>query len=241
MHPEGTTGREYDAVSTEVESAETSPEPAPESVPPPVRSRWKRIAATGVILICLGILFIAAFPASVYFYANHDGTRKADAAIVLGAAVYDDTPSPVFLERIQHGVNLYQKGLVKKLIFTGGRDPFDKMSESQVARDKALELGVPAEDVLVEERSRTTWENLKYAAPLAAEHRLGTVLIVSDPIHMRRAISMARHQGYTAYSSPTPTSMYRSRKARHEFILSEAKLYAAYWARRMVGLEAGSR
>lgn len=47
-------------------------------------------------------------------------SAKADAAVVLGAAAWGNKPSPVFRERIAHGIDLYRNGTVGKLIFTGG-------------------------------------------------------------------------------------------------------------------------
>lgn len=56
----------------------------------------------------------------IWRYAGVDETRAADAAIVLGAAAYESGPSPVYTERLNHGIWLYQQGYVQKLILTGG-------------------------------------------------------------------------------------------------------------------------
>src|SRR5688572_21621592 len=93
--------------------------------------------------------------------AGIDETRKADVAIVLGAAAYGDKPSPVFEQRIAHGVDLYKQGTVRKIILTGGFGDGAEFSESQVARRYALEQGVPERDLLIEKTSRTTLENLR--------------------------------------------------------------------------------
>ncbi|MEL7447162.1 MAG: YdcF family protein, partial [Pseudomonadota bacterium] len=81
---------------------------------------------------------------------------KADAAIVLGAAVIGDTPTPVFAARIDHAITLYRGGRIKKILFTGGRSSEDELSESATARDYALKAGVPSEAILLEQKSRTT-------------------------------------------------------------------------------------
>ena len=59
-----------------------------------------------------------------------------DCAIVLGAAVSDSRPSPVFRARLDHGVTLYQKNIVEKLIFTGGIGAGDTQAESAVGADR---------------------------------------------------------------------------------------------------------
>ncbi len=53
-------------------------------------------------------------------YAGASDGGPADAAVVLGAAVWNDEPSPLFRERLNHALNLYAGGRVETLIFTGG-------------------------------------------------------------------------------------------------------------------------
>ena len=52
--------------------------------------------------------------------------------------------------------------------------------------------GMPAEALLLEDQGATPWESLQHVAPLARTNRIGTVLIVSEPSHMLRALKMAR-------------------------------------------------
>src|SRR4030095_14499958 len=103
-------------------------------------------------------------------------------AIVLGAAVWGTDTSPVFKERINHGIDLYQRGKVRKLIFTGGQGNNGEPTEAAAARQYALERGVPPGDILVEEKSNTTYENILYAKQVADAQGIRTVLIVSDPL-----------------------------------------------------------
>jgi len=65
-------------------------------------------------------------------------------AIVLGAGIYDDEPSPVFRERINHSIWLYENGYVDKLLFTGGKGESENYTESSVAKKYAIEHSVPS-------------------------------------------------------------------------------------------------
>lgn len=144
-------------------------------------------------------VFVALWvAASVWISAGRSSHRSSDAAIVLGAAVWTDEPSPVFRERINHAVDLYRQGAVRKIIFTGGLAEGDTLSEAEAAERYALGKGVPAEDILLETSSTATLGNLRCAKPVAEEHGLTTFLIVSDPLHMRRAMRMAADQGLDA-------------------------------------------
>ena len=71
----------------------------------------------------------------VYSFGNTSSDGPADAAVVLGAAVWTKEPSPVFKERINHAVNLYRKGRVRKLIFTGGQGNPGEPTEASAARE----------------------------------------------------------------------------------------------------------
>ncbi|CAG0959634.1 hypothetical protein ANRL2_00743 [Anaerolineae bacterium] len=166
--------------------------------------------------------------AQVYQYSLERHTGPADAAIVLGAAVYGERPSPVFRERINHAIDLYQDGSVKFLIFTGGVGNRDEIAEAEAARNYALRMGVPDDAILIETISTTTAENLKQAKRLVDEHQLGRVLVVSDPLHMKRAVSLARDVGLDAYPSPTPTTRYRTWRSQWSFLLRETYFYSKY-------------
>ncbi len=160
--------------------------------------------------------------ADIAAFSSRFEEGPADAAIVLGAAVFDEVPSPVFEERIRHGVSLYKAGKVRMLVMTGGLGPGDRATEAEAARRWSLARGVPPEAVAVETRSRTTQENLAFAQPILARHGLRTVLLVSDPLHMRRSIAIARRLGIDAAPSPTPTSRYTGWRSWTWFLGGEA-------------------
>lgn len=181
-----------------------------------------------VTLISALLLAIASTASSIYLYGNSSNNIKADAAIVLGAAVWGEEPSPVFRERINHAINLYKNGSVKTIIFTGGVGESNEPAEAIVGKNYALAQQVKAADILTETQSRTTHQNLRNALEVAKAHQLTKFLIVSDPLHMKRALLMARSLGMDAYSSPTPTTRYRSFYSQIEFLSRETYFYSVY-------------
>ena len=185
--------------------------------------------AKGMLLVLAALLLAAGLvAASVYSYGGASSDGPADAAVVLGAAVWGAEVSPVFRERINHGVDLYRKGRVRKLIFTGGRGNDGEPTESAAARRYAMRGGVPAADILIEEQSHNTYENLLNAKRLADARGLRTVLIVSDPLHMKRAVSMARDVGLEAEPSPTPSTRYRGLRSQAGQLAYETYYYVGY-------------
>src|SRR5215207_1111566 len=185
--------------------------------------------AKALLLISSALLLAAGlFAARIYSYRNVDSDAPADAAVVLGAAVWGAEVSPVFRERINHGIDLYRKGRVRKLIFTGGRGNGGEPTESAAARRYALRGGVPASDILIEEQSHNTYENILHAKRLADARGLRRVLLVSDPLHMKRAVAMASDVGLLAEPSPTPSTRYRGLRSQAGLLASETYYYLGY-------------
>jgi uncharacterized SAM-binding protein YcdF (DUF218 family) len=195
------------------------------------RITWKKAAA---FLLAAILIYTLVTALSIISFSEKDDTRQADAAVVLGASVYDNSPSPVFCERINHAVDLYNGGYVKAVIMTGGVGEGNIRSEADIAREYAEQQGVPAEVIFKEEESTITAENLENARRVMCEQGFDTALIVSDPLHMKRAMLYADDLGMKAYSSPTPTSLYRSWKTRLPFLLREELFYIAYRLTRLV-------
>jgi uncharacterized SAM-binding protein YcdF (DUF218 family) len=192
--------------------------------------RRKFKLTTLILLGAVSALFlaIASTAFSIYSYGNSYNTIKADAAIVLGAAVWGTEPSPVFRERINHAIELYQNGDIRTIIFTGGVGESNELAEALVGKRYAVARKVKQADILTETQSRTTNQNLKNALAVAASHQLTKFLIVSDPLHMKRAVLMARDMGMDAYPSPTPTTRYQSFNSKMEFLTRETYFYLVY-------------
>jgi len=161
---------------------------------------------------------------------------QADAAVVLGAAVWSQQVSPVFRERINHAMDLYRRGRVHKIIFTGGQGNRNEPTEAAAARAYAVSNGISPSDILIEQRSHTTYENLVYAKQLADAHGLKKVLIVSDPMHMRRAVAMAEDVGLEAYPSPTTTTLYTGFRSQFVELTRETFYYLGYSVRSVLRL-----
>lgn len=189
------------------------------------------------VLLCLALsgLTVGWAGVQVYAYAQRDETRLADAAIVLGAAVFGERPSPVLRERINHAIALYQTGTVQYIIFTGGQGGPNETAEADAAAAYALAQGVPETAVLRETTSTNTVGNLTNAQQVAAAHGLDSFLIVSTPFHMKRAMSIAADLDMQAYSSPTRTIAWISWWTKLRAFAQEIVSYLVYMGRAAVG------
>jgi uncharacterized SAM-binding protein YcdF (DUF218 family) len=164
----------------------------------------------------------------IWNFGKHDHARKSDCIIVLGAAAYGGKPSPVFEERIKHAVALFKKDEAPVIIFTGGWGDSATHAESTVGASFAISQGVNGSSILTETRSRTTHQNLAEAKILMDSAVLKSAIIVSDPLHLKRAFVMAGDLGIHAVTSPTPTSRYRSFRTKLVFLIREIYFYNHY-------------
>ena len=81
---------------------------------------------------------------------------------------------------------------------------------------------------MIEEKSHTTYENILYAKEIADTQGLKKVLIVSDPLHLKRAVEMARDLGMEAYPSPTLSARYQSVKSQAALLAHKTYYYIGY-------------
>ena len=130
---------------------------------------------------------------------SFDAPRPADAIIVLGAALHPGGAlSPVAEERVHAGVAAFRAGLAPRLVFTGGRAPFaaHSIAEATAMAAAASALGIPADAILIEDQSRSTWENARCCAALFPDGPR-TVWLVTQPFHLRRSKRHFRRAGFT--------------------------------------------
>jgi len=175
----------------------------------------------GVLITVIVAWLVSA--ASVLLWGARDRARASDAIVVLGAAQYVGRPSPVLRARLDHALDLWQRGLAPRLIFTGGTGVGDTTSEAAVSRNYALKHGVPDTAILMEDKGRTTQESLAAVSAIMHARQMRTAILVSDPFHMLRLRILSTQYGVDAYTSPTKTSPISANKAQaFAYVLSES-------------------
>ena len=179
-------------------------------------------------IVLFVIVYLLTTALNIVSYGKIDEKAPCDVAIVLGAGTANGEVSPVYRERINHGLWLYENGYVDYLIFTGGIGKGNTLSDAYVAKQYAISQGVPEEVILIEEKSTITEENLEQSKIIMDNNSLQTAIIVSDPLHMKRAMLMAKDYGIEANSSPTPSTMYKSLKTKLPFLVREEFFYIGY-------------
>ncbi|WP_299816481.1 YdcF family protein [uncultured Jannaschia sp.] len=117
-------------------------------------------------------------------------------AVVLGAAVAPDgSASPTLALRTAHAFALWRSGRVDRIVLTGGVGRHGA-AEAVVAARLARAAGVPGAALVIEDRSATTFDNLRRALALVPPGAV--IVLVSNRWHLPRAWLTLRLMGRRA-------------------------------------------
>ncbi len=173
------------------------------------------------VLIASGIWFWWLF-LQIRQAASDDQAAPADAIAVFGAAEYNGRPSPVLNARLEHALDLYQRGLAPVIIALGGGSD-SQYSEGGVGRDFFLAHDVPDSSIIAETASNDTEESVRRLTAIARKNHLKTILVVSDGTHLFRIQQLCAAQGLNVLLSPRETvksvgKLYIAQRYAHEMV-----------------------
>jgi uncharacterized SAM-binding protein YcdF (DUF218 family) len=165
----------------------------------------KRLLLIAVVVVGLPFLLVLILVSkSIEEQSLVDEAQKADVIVVLGAAKYGRTPSPVFKARLDHAYTLWNRGLAPFILTTGGTGGDEYFTEGQIGRDYLVAKGVPSESLLVEGEGDSTVHSVLAVAEIMRRSGLEAAVVVSDGYHIFRVKHILADAGMTVYGSPRP-------------------------------------
>lgn len=168
----------------------------------PSRYRWRvaAIVAVPVVIALPWMVVRAQTITSVHPAASE--FRHADAALVLGARVYEDgRPSRFLRERVEVGVRLYQAGLVDRIIMSGDGEDSSGYGEPIVMRKVAEDMGVPADAIVEDPLGVDTYSSCKRARD---EFGVTSLIVATQEFHVPRAVWICDRLGVAAQGAYPP-------------------------------------
>jgi len=142
--------------------------------------------------------------------------------VLCGGCRFNGKLSEATVARVQHGVRLFEQGLAPRLILSGGRWAPHRPACAPRMEALARELGVPPGAIIVENQSTRTAENAREVARLLRGEGSPSVLLVTGPLHMRRAKLCFEKAGVRVSCAPAPDTGHRSslstKEVLHEYI-----------------------
>lgn len=137
-----------------------------------------------LISIFIGVALVIFVPMLIAVYLSpQDSLAKVEAIVVVSGG---DTDA-----RITEGVRLYQQKWAPKLVFSGAAAEGD-VSNALAMKRIAVVSGVPTEDIIIEENSKTTAENADFTAKIIQDNGIKSIILVTSPYHQRRAYTQFR-------------------------------------------------
>lgn len=165
------------------------------------------IGLAGLLLFYTPLLWVVAEPLRMA-----EPPRFADVIVVFaGGTGESGQPGQGYEERVAWAADLYRQRYARRLLFSSGFTY--AFREPEVMRALAVSLGVPAEAIVLEAQSTSTFENVTKTNGVLNQHGWTTALLVSSPYHMRRARLVWRRVAPEKQITPVPIPV--SRFFRH--------------------------
>ncbi len=179
-------------------------------------------------LITFGVTFYIlcnSFLANEFMHAweippvAEDKLETYDAGIVLSGIMsyHMDLKKYQFMhgvDRLLQAVELYKKGKIRKIVFTGGSGSitYSFIKEGMLVKNFLLRIGIPAKDLVIETESNNTHENAVFTKPLLdKEFPNGKFLLITSAYHMRRSVACFEKAGI--HVTPYSTDMQSGKRA----------------------------
>ncbi len=152
-------------------------------------------------------------------YSRVEDVPQRPVALVLGAGLWPDgSLTPILADRVATAVDLYQAGVVQKLLLSGD-NRFVDYNEPEAMREYALRLGVPEEDILLDYAGRRTYDSCYRAREIFGVKR---AVVVTQRFHAPRALYLCDALGVEGVAILADRRQYSRRR-----ILWETREYLA--------------
>ena len=178
------------------------------------RAVWNIVA----VAISLVLVYTAWISIEIERQSTRNEAQPADVILVLGAAEYRGSPSPVLKARLDHALELYHSRLAPRIMTTGGAGGDPVFTEGEVGRAYLSAQGVPSEAIVVESQGESTVASIALAGEIMRRMGLTSVIVVSDGYHIYRVKKMLEFRGLKVYGSPRREHPHDSLRERWNYL-----------------------
>ena len=168
----------------------------------------KKLMKLGLVCALLGVMFYLGVVAMVcYREKNIPPVGEYDAIIVLGAQVKPSgEPSLQLQWRIDAAAKAWQERQ-SLVVVCGAQGANEPTTEASAMRAKLIKQGVDEADILMDEESFNTRQNIANAVKLLEGRDVDHVLVVTSDYHLPRAMAIAEDAGLDASGVGAPTKL----------------------------------
>ena len=150
---------------------------------------WQRIV---LLVIVAAVACFAVLEGMVLSGARTriaDGAGAPEVMVIFGCKVEAWGPSTLLQDRLDTALGYLEDHPDMTVVVSGGQGPDEPMSEAQCMYDYLTAHGVDGENIVLEENSSNTWENIRYTLALFQDGTVestGKILAVSNGFHLTR-------------------------------------------------------
>ncbi|MBR1739936.1 MAG: YdcF family protein [Ruminococcus sp.] len=190
----------------------------------------KALLITCGAVIAAGIVYVTVLSVKMY-RAQEDRPEEPRVLVVLGCKVRGERPSRMLRRRLDTAYKVLCDHPETVCIVSGGKGSGESISEAEAMKRYLVDKGIDESRIIMEDRSVSTYENLKFSLKIMEERGLGKDLtIVTDGFHQYRAHMIAKELGagevtsYSAYTLPRFLPTYWVREwigITHYFLLGD--------------------
>ena len=180
------------------------------------------------LIVILALIGPAYGVSQVWRAAKNPVVREADVIVVLGTAQLNGKPGDALEARLIEAKRIYELGYAPIIITVGAGAPGDRTTEAASSKYWLRTHGIPAKKIIAIEEGRDTLVSTKAYAAVMKKRYVSDVIIVTDPYHCKRAITMANDQGIVSTCSPVQTGPNTIDSSGYKYLLREAGAYLAY-------------
>ncbi len=166
------------------------------------------VTGAGLALAAVGLAVVLILGSRVVSAMHIQPEENLPYVIVLGAQVRGTRPSRALRMRMDAALTYARENPQTVFILSGGQGPDEEITEAQCMYDYMTAQGLEADRLLLEDRSTSTEENLKFSDALyrLRDSRVG---VLSNSFHLYRALALAKHAGYRHVSGlPAPSDFW---------------------------------
>ncbi len=143
------------------------------------------------IFLSIFLLILISLQFAIISTAIREQPEKSDAIIVLGCQLWGDKPSPMLKYRLEKTLELYNSGYGNTIIVSGAQGDDELTTEAFAMKKFLVQNGIPQNNILEEDNSYNTYQNLYYSNEIMEDNNFGSAIIVTNSFHIHRALMIA--------------------------------------------------
>ena len=154
--------------------------------------------------------------------------RNADVIVVLGTAQLNGRPGEALEARLKEAKRIFDLGYAPTIITVGAGAPGDRTTEAASGKYWLRTHGIASKKITAIEEGRDTLASTKAYTAVMKKRYVSDVIIVTDPYHCKRAMTMANDQGVVSTCSPVQSGPNTISASSYKYLLREAGAYLVY-------------